>query len=307
MNDNDKWTLKHRPRDFDTFFGHKEIVQSLKSKLENNSRQNIFFHGPPGTGKTTLARIYANHIYKGSQGNMLDLNASKDNGVDVVRKLVAARARANSLDGTPQIIFLDEAENMTVPAQEALRRVMEDYGNNCIFIMSTNDASAIIEPITSRFKGSRYEVGPLNNGELAELIESIATKEKVKITPVDIGRIVELSGGDARSAIDYLESFSNEGVSGEGYVNQKERFRQLLSNIEKQPSPSELLESIPLIRESELSDFLTYIIRLKHYDFDRVEQVSRVIGDADIAIQRSHNKDLHIFNMFSEVYTCLFE
>ena len=143
------WTEKFRPGKFGDVFGQEEIVKRVQSFVEQKNMPHLLFAGPAGTGKTSLSIVIAKQLYgERWRDNILELNASDERGIDVIRIKVKDFARTKALENTPfKIIHLDESDALTREAQQALRRTMENYTKTCRFILSCNYSSRIIEPI----------------------------------------------------------------------------------------------------------------------------------------------------------------
>ena len=162
---NDIWIEKFRPSSFDEVVGQDIIVSRIKAMTEQENVPHMLFSGPPGVGKTTLALIIAKTLFKDSwRQNFLETNASSERGIDVIRETIKDFARTKPMGSNiPKIILLDEADALTRDAQNALRRTMEQYSENCRFILSANYSSKIIEPIQSRCTIFRFKPLELEN------------------------------------------------------------------------------------------------------------------------------------------------
>lgn len=201
----DIWTEKYRPKTFDEFTGQTEIVNRIKNFVENKSIPHMMFAGPAGIGKTTLAVLVAKSLY-GDQwkNNFLELNASDERGIDVIRHKVKDFARTMALQSEYKIILLDESDALTAEAQQALRRTMESYAKTCRFILACNYSSRIIEPIQSRCAVFRFR--PLNEQEMRILIDKIAANEGLIISPESYDALMKVGEGDVRRTINVLQS-----------------------------------------------------------------------------------------------------
>ena len=177
---NQIWVDKFRPQTFNEIIGQDNFVKRVKAFIESKNLPHLLFAGSPGTGKTTTALVVARELYGegGIKGNFLELNASDDRGIDVIRNQIKEFAKLKSLANIPyKIICLDEADSLTKDAQQALRRTMEKYSHSCRFILACNEISKILDPIQSRcvifkFKGLAKEalIALLNKVELDETL-----------------------------------------------------------------------------------------------------------------------------------------
>ncbi len=202
------WTEKHRPKEFGDFVGQDHVITKLENFAKSKNLPHMMFAGPAGCGKTTAALIMAKKLFGDAwRHNFLDLNASDERGIDVIRNKVKEFARTKSLGDLPfKLIFLDEADALTSEAQNALRRTMENYTNTARFIISCNYSSKIIEPIQSRCAVFRFK--PLDAERIENQLTVIAAKEGIKTSKDALKAAAEISEGDMRRAINVLQAAS---------------------------------------------------------------------------------------------------
>lgn len=218
------WVEKYRPRTVDEVSEQSEIVAVLKQCLEQGADMpHLLFYGPPGTGKTSTiiaaARQLFGDMYK---ERMLELNASDDRGIQVIRDKVKTFAQLTASDKRPdgkpcppfKIVVLDEADSMTAPAQAALRRTIERETKTTRFCLICNYVSCIIDPLTSRC--SKFRFKPLSHEIMLTRLEHICKEENVLCAPRVLARLVDASGGDMRRAITSLQSTAR--LKGEGRI-----------------------------------------------------------------------------------------
>lgn len=205
------WVEKYRPKTLDEVVGQDEVVQRLKGYVRQKNIPHLLFSGPPGTGKTATAIALTRDLFENVwRDNFIELNASDERGIEVVRTKVKEFARIAPMGGAPfKIIFLDEADALTPDAQAALRRTMEMFSKSCRFILSCNYLSRIIEPIQSRC--AIFKFRPIPKEAMKKKLLEICEKEKVKITEEGLETLIYISGGDFRKAINALQGAAASG------------------------------------------------------------------------------------------------
>lgn len=180
----------------------------------------MLFYGPPGTGKTSTILALAKSLFGPAlyRSRILELNASDERGIGIVREKVKNFARMqlshptgvdkSYFDQYPcppfKIIVLDEADSMTQDAQSALRRTMEQYSRITRFCLVCNYVTRIIEPLASRC--SKFRFKPLDNAAAGDRLSDIAKLEGVNMEEGVVDKLIECSEGDLRRAITYLQS-----------------------------------------------------------------------------------------------------
>ena len=202
---NEIWTEKYRPKKLNDVVGQKHAVERLKAYVDTNNMPHLLFTGPAGVGKTTCALAMAKEMFGDDwRGNFIELNASDERGIDVVRGKIKEFARNAPLGGAEfTIIFMDEADALTSDAQAALRRTMEKYSKISRFILSCNYSSKIIDAIQSRCAVFRCK--PLTSEDLRGYLQRIINQEQVDIDDEAIEGLVHVARGDMRRAVNSLQ------------------------------------------------------------------------------------------------------
>ena len=205
------WTEKYRPKNLDEVVGQKHVTERLKAYVSSNNMPHLLLTGPAGTGKTTCSLALAKEMFGDEwKGNFIELNASDERGIDVVRGKIKEFARTAPLGSAEfKIIFMDEADALTSDAQAALRRTMEKFSKICRFILSCNYSSKIIDPIQSRCAVFRFK--PLSKEDVSEFLNKIVANEGISIDDDAMGALVHVARGDMRRAVNSLQVAAAQG------------------------------------------------------------------------------------------------
>ncbi len=271
------WTEKFRPHDFSEVKGQKEIVRRVKAFVEKKNMPHLLFAGPAGVGKTTLALIIAKKLFEGGwHQNFLELNASDERGIDIIRNKVKDFARTKAIGDVPfKIIYLDECDALTREAQQALRRTMENYTQTCRFILSANYSSKIIDPIQSRCAVFRFK--PLDKKDILALIDDIAKKEKLKINEKAKEALAEICEGDCRK----LENILQSSAAIDKHITEESVYS--LASIAK---PKEINEVLKLAVENKFVEarkkLLDVMLNYGLSGIDIIKQIQKEILNLDI-------------------------
>jgi replication factor C small subunit len=272
------WTEKFRPKTFSDIKGQKDIVKRVKSFVEQKNLPHLLFAGPAGVGKTSLALVIAKQLYGDSwKQNFLELNASDERGIDVIRIKVKDFARTRAIGDAPfKIICLDECDALTREAQQALRRTMENFTQTCRFILSCNYSSKIIEPIQSRCAVFRFK--PLEKADLIKIIDHISEIEKIKVEEKAKEALVEVSEGDCRKLENILQACSVMG---------KEVTEESVYSIAGSAKPKEVMDILNLALKNKFIDarnkLLDTMLNYGLSGLDIIKQIQKEILNLQIS------------------------
>ena len=306
------WVEKYRPKKISEIVNQKEIMGSLGALLKNQSEMpHLLFSGSAGVGKTSTAICISRDILgKHWQDYSLELNASDERGIGMVREKVKKFSRFAGLDTEIpfKIIILDEADEMTSDAQTALRRIIEDTAKYCRFILIANNLSKIIEPIQSRcvvFKFTR-----ISNKEISSQLKFIAQKEKIKADEKGLETICDYADGDIRHAINILQAAASTGSidvssvkSVIGLTKTKDVQDVLKLALEGKISDAreKMIELIKVYGMSE-SDFLKYINQAVFASkTSNVEGILETIAKYDYRILVGSNPEIQLSALLAEL------
>jgi replication factor C small subunit len=274
----DIWIEKYRPKAFSEIKGQDKIVERAKAFVEQKNMPNLLFAGPAGVGKSTLALVIAHALFGDNyKSDFLELNASDDRGIDVVRSTIKDFAKIRSLGGGFKIIFLDECDSLTKEAQQALRRTMENYSSSVRFILSCNFSTKLIEPIQSRCTVFRFK--PLQREAIKDIIDNISKRENLKIKAFEA--LYDISEGDARRVENVLQSCA--AIS-------KEITDELVYEIVAKARPKEIRKVLEAAVEGDFvkSRELLTDVMVNHglSGLDVIKQVQKAVWDLEIDDKR---------------------
>jgi replication factor C subunit 2/4 len=244
--ENIPWVEKYRPLELKDLVGNEETLKRLEIISKEGNMPNLIISGPPGTGKTTsilcLAHSMLGNSYKEA---VLELNASDERGIDVVRNQIKmfAQKKVSLSTGKHKIIILDEADSMTEGAQQAMRRTMELYSNTTRFALACNQSEKIIEPIQSRCAILRYT--RLTNEQILKRLLFIIEKEKISYNNSGLEAILFTADGDMRQAINALQAT----FSGFGFINSENVYK-----VCDQPHPFIIQKIVSLTLEGDIDE-----------------------------------------------------
>ncbi|MBW2985110.1 replication factor C small subunit [Candidatus Woesearchaeota archaeon] len=286
------WTEKYRPESFSDIKGQNDIVKRVSAFVKLRNMPHQMYAGPAGVGKSSLALVVARQLFgKNWRDNFLELNASDERGIDIVRNKVKDFARTKALGDVPfKIIFLDECDALTKEAQQALRRTMENYTATCRFILSCNYSSKIIDPIQSRCAVFRFK--SLSDKDLGTIIDIIAKKEKLNLSKAVKDAFVSVSEGDCRR----LENIMQSAIALSSKVELDDVYS--LAAIAK---PKELLDVLKLAASNNFlgsrNQLLDIMLKYGLSGLDIIKQIQKEVWSINI----EDKKKLEIIDKCGEI------
>ena len=258
---------KYRPVLLDDVVGNEETVERLKIIARAGNMPHLIISGMPGIGKTTSVLCLARALlgpatYKEA---VLELNASDERGIDVVRSRIKtfAQKKVTLPPGRQKIVILDEADSMTAGAQQALRRTMEIYSSTTRFAFACNQSNKIIEPLQSRCAILRYS--RLTDAQVVKRLMEIILAEKVDYSEEGIAALVFTAEGDMRQAINNLQST----VAGFEFVSGDNVFKVVDS-----PHPIAVQAMIKACHQGKIDDALEKLEDLWDKGYSAVDIIS---------------------------------
>ena len=306
------WVEKYRPKKISEIVNQKDIKGSLSALLKNQEEMpHLLFSGSAGVGKTTMALCISKEILGDRwKDYTLELNASDERGINMVRERVKKFSRFAGLDTEIpfKIIILDEADEMTSDAQTALRRIIEDTAKFCRFILIANNISKIINPIQSRC--AIFKFSQIDEKEITTHLKSVLKKEKGKADEKGLKEIAEYASGDLRHAINLLQTAASTGditqdsvkaAAGLTKTNDVDDVLKLAVSGKIQDSRNKMIELVKVYGMSE-SDFLKYINQaLFSAKYDNLEELSQIIAKYDYRILVGSNPEIQLSAMLAEL------
>lgn len=213
---------KYRPSNFDEVVGQQPIIQTLKNAIVQNRIAHAYlFCGPRGTGKTSIAKIFAKMlncedesnkpcgkctnckmVQNGSHPDIIEIDAASNNGVDEVRNLID-KVKYAPMQGKYKVYIIDEVHMMTTGAFNALLKTIEEPPAHVVFILATTEPNKVIPTIISRCQ--RFDFNKVSQKDIEKRLSIVCKEEKIEIDPEAISLIAQLADGGMRDSLSILD------------------------------------------------------------------------------------------------------
>jgi len=270
------WLEKYRPVRFEDVVGNAACVGILRAHAASGTFPHLLLSGPPGCGKTTIVHCLAReHLGEYYDQGCIELNASDDRGIDVVREKIKgfAQQKVTLPEGKLKVIILDEADSMTGAAQQAMRRTMEIYSQTTRFALACNISSKIIEPIQSRCAILRF--GRIHDEDLVSRLKYVLEKEGAPYDESGLQALVFAAEGDMRTCLNGAQSTHNAF----GNITQETVFR-----INDQPHPEKLQAALKAAMRQDWQEAFGPVQEMHKQGYsstDIISTLSRVAKSSD--------------------------
>jgi DNA polymerase III delta prime subunit len=255
---NSLWVEQYRPTVLDTYIGNDHLKDRLASYIEDNDIPHLLFHGKPGTGKTTAAKLIVNSI----KCDYMYINASDENGVDIIRDKI--KGFASTMGFNPlKIIILDESDFLTANGQAALRNVMETFSQHCRFILTCNYVEKIIPAIQSRCQ--IFQITPPSKKDIAIHVSKILNEKEIQFDVKDLVPIIDSSYPDIRKIINTCQLNSHKGILKLDVTQLMENdYKQkvldiLKSNVDKKTKYNTIRKALADSKVTDFTELYTFL------------------------------------------------
>jgi len=269
------WIEKYRSENLEQYIGNDAVKSRISDCIDKNDIPHFLFAGTAGTGKTTLAKL----IVKNIKCDYLYINASDENGIDMIREKVKGFASTSTFQPL-KVVILDEADFLTQPAQAALRNLIEEYSITTRFILTCNYIERLIEPLQSRCE--IHLLKPPSKGDVARHVcTNILEVEGIEYEMGDVAILIKEYYPDVRSIIKYLQA----GIKDNKYqwISLNTNWTKQLILILNKRDKNAWYQVRQLVADSQVDDFQTayrYMFEhLNEFSYGHDAELSVILDD----------------------------
>jgi replication factor C small subunit len=275
MKQHSLWIEKYRSETLEEYIGNDAVKNRISDCISKNDIPHFIFTGTAGTGKTTLAKL----IVKNIKCDYLYINASDENGIDVIRDKVKQFASTSTFQPL-KVVILDEADFLTQPAQAALRNLIEEYSITTRFVLTCNYIERLIEPLQSRCEV--HILKPPSKGDVARHIcTNILDVEGITYEMSDVAMLIKEYYPDVRSIIKYLQA----GIKDNKYqwIALNTNWTKQLIQILKKRDKDAWYQARQLVADAQVDDFQVayrYMFeQLSEFSYGHDAELSIILDD----------------------------
>ena len=266
---------RYRPDTLEGYICLDENKIKFQTYIDKQDIPHLGLFGPPGSGKTTLAKIIINNI----DCDYLYINAADERSIDVMRDKVGSFAAAGSFKPL-KIVILDEATHILQASQVLLLNMIETYSLNTRFILTGNYHERLIEPLRSRLQ--EFDLQPPTKKVIAKHINNILNNENINHTPEDIVAIIKKYYPDFRRILNACQKYTiNNAIVLDNSINISDDYKNQILETLKKPNSKSFNTIRQVLADADLSDYTD----LYRFLYDSIDEYTKNVGLITIIIE----------------------